>query len=214
MDLTPKQKRTLEFIRRDIEKKGRAPTLREIQDLLGSTSISSAQNMVKALSEKGYIETSEWSATRGIELTKMGRAFGRKPAFELDAEQWAIPCLGSVPAGNPLEAIGEQIGVLSLTPAMLPRPRARQDQLFAVRAVGDSMVGAGIIDGDWLVVRHQETAEVGDIVIARVEGEATVKRFAQDKFGGVFLQPENDAYQPINKAFELVGKVLHLSRSF
>ena len=211
--LTPKQKKTLEFIRRDIEKKGRAPTLKEIQDLLGSTSISSSQNMIKALTEKGFIETSRWNTSRGINLTKSGRDFGRGPNFDLDVEQWAIPVLGAVPAGNPLEAVGEQIAVISVVPSMLQRPRPRQDQLFAVKAVGDSMIGAGIIDGDWLVVKHQETAEVGNIVIARLDGEATVKRFMKDKTGRPFLKPENGRYKTIEREFEVVGRVVTLSRT-
>ena len=212
MELTPKQAKTLEFIRREIERKGRAPTFSEIADFLGSTSKSSAQNMIKALAEKGFIETSRWSVARGIGLSKAGLAFGRKAVFDTDTEIWGIPCLGAVPAGNPLEAIGEQVGILSVTPAMLPRPRPRQDQLFAVRAAGDSMIGAGILDGDWLVVRQQPTAAVGDTVVARVGGEATVKRFARDVAGRPYLKPGNKMYANIFKEFEIVGRVLTLSR--
>jgi repressor LexA len=212
MEMTQKQIRTLEFIRREIETKNRAPTFSEIAEFLGSSSKSSAQNMIRALTERGLINTSPWSVARGIELSKAGAAFGRRPVFDTDAEQWAIPCLGAVPAGNPLEAIGEQVGVLSIAPALLKRPRPRQDQLFAVRAVGDSMLGAGILNNDWLVVRCQQTATVGDIVVARVDGDATVKRFAKDANGRPYLKAENPAYRSIDKEFEIVGRVVTLSR--
>ena len=119
-----------------------------------------------------------------------------------------------MPAGNPLEAIENKVGTIRISISQFRKPRPRADELFALQAAGDSMVGAGILDGDWLVAKSQTQAKVGNIVVARVDGEATVKRLHKDK-GQWFLMPENPDFKPIKSSeqpFEIVGKIMALQR--
>jgi repressor LexA len=100
---------------------------------------------------------------------------------------------------------------------MLPKPKPSRDSLFALKAKGESMVGAGILDGDWLVVASQQTAPANSIVVARLEGEATVKRLMKDRSRGWYLKPENPAFKPVyaeDRQFEIIGRVVALQRGF
>ena len=134
-----------------------------------------------------------------------------------DANTFVIPCLGSVPAGNPVQAIEERIGTLRVSIGLLAKPQPRSDELFALRASGESMVGAGILDGDWLVIKVEKDSPKDSIVVARVDGDVTVKRLAKDKARGWYLQPENPRFEPIyadETGFDLVGRVVALQRAF
>jgi repressor LexA len=166
------------------------------------------------LRKKGFLQETDRQSARAFVPTKLALGFTSTPD-EGDPNTYVIPCLGSVPAGNPIEALEEQIGTLRMSISMLPKPQPRADELFALQANGESMVGAGILNGDWLVVRVQNDAPKESIVVARVEGDVTVKRLLRDGKGW-FLQPENPAFQPIHiteNPFEIVGQVVALQRN-
>jgi repressor LexA len=215
--LTPAQTKALEYIRGVVEKAGSAPTLRELCSYMGYKAIGSAQDVVAALRKKGFLESPDKQAARALVLTEKARQFFDLGRF-IDAagDFLQIPCLGSVPAGNPLEAIEERVDTLQMSASMFKRPLPKPDTLFAVKASGVSMINAGILDGDWLVVKVQQEAEPGSIVVARVDGDATCKRLLHDVRRGWYLKPENPDFPLIygdSEPFEVVGKVVALQRS-
>lgn len=214
-NLTPTQSKALEYIRASIERSGVAPTLREICSFMGYKAVGSAQDLINALRKKGFLEESEKQSHRTLMLSRAARQTARTPD-EGDLNTYVIPCLGAVPAGNPVEAVEDHIGTLRMSISMLPKPHPDPSELFAVRARGDSMVNAGIIEGDWLVVRTQKEAPKESIVVARLDGDVTVKRLCHDKKVGWYLQPENPRYEPMyasDNPFEIVGQVLALQRA-
>jgi repressor LexA len=214
--LTPTQSKALDFIRTSIDKSGMAPTLRELCAHMGYKAIGSAQDVITALRKKGFLLENDRQAARSYQLSTIARRSRHTPS-EGDANTFVIPCLGLVPAGNPVEAVEDHIGTLRMSIALLPKPQPPADELFALRAKGDSMVGAGILDGDWLVVRIQDEAPKDSIVVARLDGDVTVKRLMQERGKGWYLQPENPRFEPIyasEQPFEVVGRVVALQRAF
>jgi repressor LexA len=214
--LTPTQLKALNFIRAAMESSGTAPTLREICQFMGYSAVGSAQDLISALRRKGFLEEPAKQSARSIVPTLAGKDITGDPEQEdEDPFTLSLPCLGAVPAGNPVEAVEDRIGTLRMSVAMLPKPMPARNSLFALRAKGESMIGAGILDGDWLVVASQQTAPANSIVVARLEGEATVKRLMKDRSRGWFLKPENPAFKPVfaeDRAFEIIGKVVALQR--
>lgn len=209
--LTATQEKALAFIRDSLDRHGVAPTLREICSHMGYRAVGSAQDLVSALRKKGFLVENDRQTARGLVPTDHGRRSETD-----DPELYLIPCLGSVPAGNPVEAIEDHVATLRLSKSLLPKPTPRPQELFALRASGDSMTGAGILDGDWLVVRVSDEAPKDTIVVARVDGEVTVKRLKKNKDAGWFLQPENPRFKPIYAAqhrFSIVGQVVALQRA-
>ena len=193
--LTPIQRRILEYIRDRIRKRS-PPTIREIGERFGFRSTGTVRDHLHALEKKGYLSLNRGMA-RGIELAEELREEG-------------VPILGRVAAGVPLLSEENLEGVLSVE-GLLPLQKADH---FALRVQGDSMQGAGIFAEDYVIVRACRTATPGDIVVALVDEEATVKRF-QLKRESPFLQPENPAYDPIPVTPEtrILGKVVGLMRS-
>jgi repressor LexA len=214
--LTPTQLKALSFIRAAMESTGTAPTLREICQFMGYSAVGSAQDLISALRRKGFLEEPAKQAARAIVPTLAGRDItGESEQDDEDPFTLTLPCLGAVPAGNPVEAVEDRIGTLRMSVAMLPKPTPPRKSLFALRAKGESMIGAGILDGDWLVVSSQQTAPANSIVVARLEGEATVKRLMKDRSRGWFLKPENTAFKPVyaeDRSFEIIGRVIALQR--
>jgi repressor LexA len=189
--LTPRQSQVLELIRQHIIDTGYPPTRADIAQELGFRSPNAAEEHLKALARKGAIEIIP-GTSRGIRLPE-----------DLDA---GIPLIGRVAAGNPIlaeENIEDRVDM----PAGFFQPRA--DYLLRVR--GDSMIDAGILDGDLLAVHKTQQATNGQIVVARIEDEVTVKRFQRTrKRDQILLLPENPAYQPIEvdlatQAFAIEG---------
>lgn len=176
-DLTKKQRECLDFIKDCIEEKGVAPTVREIESALGYLSPSSAQYTVNQLEKKGYIERDPMRK-RTIRLNGY------------DTKAYHIPIVGTVTAGKPILAI-ESIEDYIPVPV-----KNKGRNMFALRVRGDSMINAAILDGDVVVVEQTPVAQNGEIVVALIGDEATVKRFYKEK-GHFRLQPENDAYEPI-----------------
>ncbi|HZK49875.1 MAG TPA: transcriptional repressor LexA [Thermoleophilia bacterium] len=192
MDLTSRQSEILRIIQETLGAQGYPPTVREIGMAVGLSSPASVQNHLTALEEKGYIRRGA-SKRRAIEVVGVssewrgGRdARGRSE----DALSW-LPLVGRVAAGAPLLA-DENVEESVQVPGFL----ANGGECFVLRVRGDSMVNAGILNGDLVVVRRQESAENGDIVVALLGEEATLKRFFKEN-GHVRLQPENEAMKPI-----------------
>lgn len=187
MDLTDRQREVLGVIRDSVRAQGYPPTVREIATAVGLSSPASVQNHLTALVDKGYVRRGR-SKRRALELISRIDPYGAGRAAEAEH---SLPLVGAVAAGRPL--LAEQ-NIEELLP--IPLWLAPEADSFVLRVRGDSMVKAGILDGDLVVVRRQEDAENGDIVVALIGEEATLKRFFREE-GHIRLQPENDAMEPI-----------------
>lgn len=215
-ELTPAQFRALKCFRSFLENQGASPTLRELAHEMSYGAVGSAQDVVKALQKKGYLSIPEKQSSRSLRLTeKAEQLLG--VAKSIMGEFFQIPKLGRVPAGNPVLAVEDKVGTLLVSKSLLSKNRKSKsgssDTLFALAASGESMVGAGILDGDWLIVESTPAANIGDIVIARLDGDATVKRLAKVR-GKWALKPENPDFSVITDPFEIVGRVVALQRVF
>ncbi|WP_421549078.1 transcriptional repressor LexA [Pseudomonas sp. QD4] len=178
--LSPRRSAILTFIRERIAGQGQPPSLAEIAEAFGFASRSVARKHVLALTEAGFIEVNPHQA-RGIRLLD-------QPAR---AELLDIPVLGRVAAGRPMGADAEVHSRLLLDPGMFSRTPD-----YLLRVQGDSMIEDGILDGDLVAVHREAEARNGQIVVARLDGEVTIKRF-QRTAEGVRLLPRNPAYEPI-----------------
>ena len=188
------QKKVFEYIKRVISEKGIAPSVREIGAAVGLKSTSTVQYNLNALEMAGYI-VRDPNLKRTIRLS----GFGSKAVF--------VPLLGTVAAGTPIFA-DEQIE------EYVPVALNRDGSFFALHVRGDSMINAHILDGDIVVSEQTETAENGDIVVALIGDEATVKRFYREN-GRFRLQPENEAYKPIiTEELTLLGRVAAVIRNY
>lgn len=212
--LTQIQEKALDFIRSSLERTGTSPTLRELCAYMGYSAIGSAQDLVAALRRKGFLQTPQKQSARSLILTPKAIAL-KEPNHQSTSNTYVVHCIGAVPAGDPLEAVEERTGTLRMSVNMFPRPYPDPETMFALQASGDSMIDSGILDGDWLVVNQQVEAESGDIVVARLGGDVTVKRLMKDRLGW-YLKPENNAYSILrpnrDKSLEIVGKVIALQR--
>jgi repressor LexA len=196
--LTPSQQQVLDYIRECCRVQGAPPSYREIQQHLGYKAVGTVQDHVRALRTKGYLEE------RGDR-----RARGLVPAGLVVQGTKRIPIYGEIAAGGPREAPQIELGTAVITDDV-------PDPCFALRVVGDSMVDAGIFEGDLLIVEAKAKIKSGDIVVALLNGETTVKRYVE-KPEGIFLVPENRHLSPIATAggrLELQGKVVGLQRRF
>ncbi len=178
--LTPRQAQILELIKRNIAETGMPPTRAEIARRLGFKSANAAEEHLKALAKKGCIEIMP-GTSRGIRL----------PQEELVDEEQGLPLIGQVAAGEPILA-QEHIEQYYQVDPMMFRPNAD----FLLRVRGDSMKNIGILEGDLLAVHKMQDVRNGQVVVARVEDDVTVKRFER-KGNVVYLHAENEAYQPI-----------------
>ena len=198
--LTKRQKEALDFVAAYTGRHGYPPTVRELATALGISGPKGAKQFLDALASKGYIQREPENA-RAIRVVEQ-QAAGRPPG---------IPVVGRVAAGRPVTAVEDLEGYVSLSGAR------GANGLFFLKVRGDSMIGAHIAPGDLVLVRPQETAENGDIVVALIDGEATVKRYKKDA-DGVTLFPENPAMEPIvfvgeaAQFLSLVGKVVGVVR--
>ena len=180
----------IEFVDRFIQENGYSPSVREIGAAVGLRSTASVSYHLQALQDKGLLQSPG--------------AKGRKRSLVTGARPGQIPVVGVVTAGMPILAVENQEGTL---------PWA-DPGCFGLRVRGDSMINAGILPGDTVIVRPQSTANDGQIVVARIGDEATVKRLSR-KNGQVWLLPENDAYDPIDGSeAELIGLVKGVVREY
>jgi repressor LexA len=189
---TERQRRILEVIRSFTAEHGYPPSVREIGELVGLSSSSTIHAHLKALERRGLI-------SRDPTKPRALRTGNLPPA----PDTLVVPVLGRVAAGVPITAQEDVEGEFVLPTAFVPRA----SDAFMLRVQGDSMVDAAILDGDLILVRPQRSAENGEIVVAMLDGEATVKRFYREP-GRVRLQPENRAMTPIYASdVEIVGRV-------
>ena len=195
--LTDRQAAILEFIRDEIAANGCPPTVRQIGARFRMASTFGVRRHLEALERKGCIERIA-SSPRGIRLSP-----------EL-SEVSGLPLVGKVAAGTPIDAVENLEGTLALESGLGPRK-----ELFCLRVQGDSMTGAGIEDGDIAIVRKKDDFEDGEIGVAVVDGEATVKRVFRTG-DGIELRPANDAYDPIRvtpeQDFRYAGQVVGVRR--
>jgi len=198
--LTARQKAIYDFLLKTIREKGFAPSIPEIGKQFKIASTNGVSDHLKALEKKGYIRRV------GKRASEVVNALGKTV---LTATR-DVPILGKVPAGKPLLSEENIEGILSIPDDM------GSGKLFALQVKGDSMIGAGILDGDKVIVKQQGTAENGEIVCAMINGEATLKRFFK-KDGVITLKAENDKYAPITVSegeFRIAGRVVGLLRKF
>ncbi len=189
-ELTDRQKEILRFIARTTEERGFPPTIREIGGEFNIRSTNGVNDHLKALERKGYLNRGE-QKSRSLVPTSSGRTLLGMGAQKHRAIE--IPVVGRVAAGAPLLAEQNLDDTVQIDPGVLPH--AGKD-VFALKVKGDSMIGDGIFDGDLVFVRRQQGARSGEIVVAMIEGEATVKRFFPEG-NRVRLQPANPAMEPI-----------------
>ena len=192
-DLNPKALQILEYIRDRLED-GLPPSVREICAALEIKSTSTAHKYLGELQERGLIEKGS-RLNRAITLP--------------DDRSIRVPLVGTVTAGQPILAVEEIEGYIPYRSRSL-----HSRDLFALQVRGDSMINVGILDGDIIIIRQTPTAENGDIVVALIEDEATVKRFYKEK-GHYRLQPENDTMEPIIvDSVSILGRVVSLIREY
>jgi repressor LexA len=208
-EMTERQRDVLEFIKSFSSKHGVPPTVREIGDQFRVTP-RAAFDHLKALERKGELQRRMSAGRTSRSLTVTGSGTGRP---------YRLPILGRVAAGQPLLAAENREGELEIAAAALP---GRGEDLFALRVRGDSMIDAHICDGDLVLVRRQDGAQINDIVVAMVgsgdDAEATVKRYQRDG-DRVVLKPEHPTMAPIvidprKRELKIIGKVVGLLRGF
>ena len=202
MTLPERQQRILDCIEEAVARQGYPPTVREIGAAVGLCSPASVQSHLSALQAKGLIRRG-LSKRRALELVKPAAGMPQHVGEHVRS----VPLVGRVAAGEPLLAV-ENIEDYVDIPGFL----GESDGCFALRVSGSSMVNAGILNGDVVVVKRQENADDGDIVVALLDDEATLKRFYRES-DQVRLQPENDSMPPIyTRDPRIVGKVTGLLR--
>lgn len=194
--LSEKQKRILEYIAEATAQQGYPPSVREIGKHVGLSSSSSVHAQLIKLREKGYLEKDDHK-TRA--LVVKGAA----------ASVPQVPILGQVTAGMPILAVEDIEGYLPYEQA------SGYGEYFALRIKGDSMIGAGILNGDYIIVRQQNTAKPGQIIVAMIEDEATCKTLKIEDDGHMWLMPENPEYSPIDgEGAVILGVVTALHRDY
>ncbi len=213
--LTSRQTRILDVIRDAVEARGYPPSVREIGDAVGLTSPSSVAHQLRVLEQKGYLRRDP-NRPRALEVTGGASRKARNEAGDANSaaprqtpdNTAMVPVLGRIAAGGPILA---EESVEAVFP--LPRELTGQGELFLLHVSGDSMIDAAICDGDYVVVRKQETAEQGEIVAALLGDEATVKTLKM-KDGHTWLMPHNPSFEPIpGDDARILGKVVSVLRS-
>ncbi|CAM3454229.1 MULTISPECIES: transcriptional repressor LexA [Brevibacillus] len=201
--LSNRQQAIIDFIRKEVREKGYPPSVREIGEAVGLASSSTVHGHLARLEKKGLIRRDP-TKPRAIEL------LSEEDRFQDDFEDFVVrvPVIGKVTAGQPITAIEE---VEEYFP--LPESIVTADKVYMLRVSGNSMIEAGILDGDYVIVRQQSVANNGDIVVAMTEeDEATVKRFFKEK-NHFRLQPENSTMEPIIlDTVTILGKVIGVYR--
>lgn len=198
--ITDKQREILEYIKNEILNRGFPPAVREICEAVHLKSTSSVHAHLESLEKNGYIRRDP-TKPRAIEIVDDNFNLVRR-------EMVNVPVIGRVAAGEPLLAIENVEGYFPIPAEFMPNA-----QTFILNIVGESMVNAGILNGDKVIVEQTSTAQNGDIVVALVDDSATVKRFYKEN-GYYRLQPENDYMDPIivEDQLQILGKVIGVYR--
>lgn len=200
--ISKKQQEILDYIKSEILNRGFPPAVREICEAVNLKSTSSVHAHLEALEKNGYIRR-DATKPRAIEIIDDNFNLVRREVVN-------VPLVGTVAAGQPILAVENVEGYFPIPLEFMPN-----EQSFMLKVKGDSMINAGIFDGDQVLVKQQPTADNGDIVVAMVEDSATVKTFYKEK-GYYRLQPENDAMDPIIVTGEvkILGKVFGVMRFY
>lgn len=203
-DLTARQREIFEFIKEMIRVKGRPPSIREIGERFAIRSTNGVRAVLEALERKEYIHRDRYTS-RGIEILKEADAMVSSDRFR------EIPWVGQVAAGSPIWAEQNIEGSF-----LIDRDFVSGEEVFSLKVQGDSMIDAGIFDGDFVLVKKQPMADPGDMVVAQIGDEATVKKFFPEK-RRIRLEPANVNYGPIiveknTPGFSIAGKVIGLLR--
>lgn len=206
-ELTNRQRTILTMIHEHVAEHGYPPSVREIGDAVGLRSPSSVHAQLETLARKGYLRRDP-TKPRALEL-------GRDPETDLEMRPAAsrnIPLVGEIAAGGPILAEQHVDSVYTL-----PKELVGDGRLFMLKVRGESMIDAGILDGDLVVVREQPTVEQSEMCAALIDGEATVKFFRRTRSGEVFLDPANERYEPIalssDQDVRIMGKVVTVLRT-
>jgi repressor lexA len=195
--LNVQEQRVLDYIKETIRTTGYPPSVREICAALNFKSTSSAHQYISRLADKGYIDKKDLK-TRAI------RVIGAESTI-------SVPIVGKVAAGEPILAQENIEDYFSIGESFFRQDELKNDN-YILKVQGESMINAGINDGDYIIVSKQETARNGQIVVAMIDGNATVKTFYKEN-GYIRLQPENDTMEPIIvKDVTILGKVVGLFR--
>ena len=200
MILTKRQKEIFDYIEAAIQDNGYAPTLEEIGQRFNLRSLATVHKHVSNLEAKGLIRR-KWNHSRAIEVVNRRR---KARAVEL-------PLLGRVAAGRPIEALEGDDTI------EVPESMVRRRNTYVLKVAGDSMVDDGILDGDLIVVEERPEPNNGDMVVASIDGEATVKRFYREGRGTVRLEPANPRYKPIivrDRDLQIRGVVVAVLRKY
>jgi len=202
--MTPRQKEILDLIDRFARERGYPPSQREIAGYFGFSGTRAVEKHLKGLIEKGYLRKGTGNRTWEVISGAKGRDAQEKSSGRV------IPILGRVAAGRPILAQENRLGSLTVDSSL-----ARWKDSYLLKVRGESMQGAGILDGDLVLVKPQSDADSGEIVVALVDDEATVKRLIK-KTGGALLMPENPAFEPIaitrHSSIQIIGKVAGVFR--
>ena len=183
--LYKKQKQILDFISQYIQTNGYSPTLQEIADAMGLSSLSTVHEHLQALERKNIIKRYD-GAVRGIEIVD--------DSVNANLTAVELPLIGYIAAGEPIEAIENDLETIMVSTDMVSKSK----RCFVLQVKGSSMIDEGIMDGDYVVLKQQETAENGQIVVALIDkGFATLKTFYKEKGGKIRLQPANEKMDPI-----------------
>ena len=208
-EMTARQEEIYEYIKKYSKENHMPPTVREIGNHFDISSTNGVRSILAALIKKGYINRSP-RLSRGIEIvnTKEDTAAKEAPSNTIE-----IPIVGRVAAGTPILAVQNLEGTVTVT---IDRDfLACRSDVFALRVKGDSMINAGIFDGDLIFARQQKTADLGEIVVAQIDNEATVKYYHPSS-DHVELRPANPKYKPIivndKKDFSIAGRVIGVMR--
>lgn len=212
--LSDRQRRILQVIQDAVVLRGYPPSIREIGDATGLQSTSSVAYQLKELEKKGFLRRDP-NKPRAVDLRHLQETTSPKPkkkAQEAAPEDAStaryVPVVGQIAAGAPILA-EENVDTYYPLPAEL----LGDGDVFMLSVVGESMKDAGILDGDWVVIRSQPVAEEGEFVAALIDGEATVKEFHKDS-SGVWLLPHNEAFAPIKgDEAEIMGRVISVFRT-
>jgi repressor LexA len=206
--LSEKQLAILEMIQRAVSTQGYPPSMREIGDAVGLSSLSSVTHQLNQLELSGYLRRDP-NRPRALEvLIELPGTTDTPDSSAHVGDVAMVPLVGRIAAGIPITA-DQQIDEVF----PIPRQLVGKGELFMLKVIGESMIDAAILDGDWVVVRKQNTAENGEIVAAMLDNEATVKVFRQ-RDGHTWLLPQNSAFEPILGDYaEVLGKVVAVLRS-
>ena len=200
--ISKKQSEILEYIKNEILNRGFPPSVREICEAVNLKSTSSVHSHLETLEKNGYIRRDP-TKPRAIEIVDDNFNLVRRETIN-------VPIIGKVAAGQPLLAVENVEGYFPIPSEYMPNNKA-----FMLVVQGDSMVNAGIFNGDYVVVEQQPTAENGQKVVALIDDSATVKTFYKED-GHIRLQPENDSMEPIivepDQPFQILGKVIGVFR--